>query len=85
MPTINWKYLKCFVIQSGSFKLDGPIRPKPENQINKNLMTKYFGPYNRINRKPDDQIYPPLHYYEELLSTFCYTNIVVSRIFYHAQ
>ena len=38
-------------------KRDRPIRPKLEDRINKNHKTKYFWPYNRINRKPDDQIY----------------------------
>ena len=27
------------------------------DRINKNHMTKFFSPYDRINRKPDDQIY----------------------------
>ena len=62
-----------------------PIRPKPNIQINKNHMTKYFLPYDRINRKPDDRIYPHLvtllrraiiylllHYWEGILSTSCY-------------
>ena len=43
------------------FKIwDRPIRSKPEDRINKNHMTKYFWPYDQINRNTDDQIYLPL-------------------------
>ena len=41
-------------------------------------MTEYFLPYDRMNRKSDDQIYSPtqfIHYKEGLLSTSCY-NII---------
>ena len=43
-----------------SFKRDRLIRPKPDDRINKNHTTKYFLPYDQINRKPNDQIYLPL-------------------------
>ena len=64
---------------------DRAIRQKLEYRINKNQMIKYFLPYKRISRLPDDRIYLPLstlllsviylllHYYEGLLSTSCYT------------
>ena len=38
---------------------DRPIRSKPDNRINKNHMIEYFGPYDRINRKSNDQIFLP--------------------------
>ena len=51
-----------FVWKTGMWansRRDRPIRPKPDNQINKNHMTKYFLPYDQIKRQPDDQIYQP--------------------------
>ena len=40
---------------------DRPIRPKLDHQINKKHMIEYFIPYDRINRKPDDQIICPVY------------------------
>ena len=58
----------CFLPKTLSWKKsdwmwfcwDRPIRPKLDDQINKNHMTKYFFPFNWIRGKPDDQIYIPL-------------------------
>ena len=36
---------------------DRLTRQKSDDRINKNHMTEYFWPYNRMNRKPDDRIY----------------------------
>ena len=48
------KTLNSLSIESS--RRDRPIRPKPDDRINKNHMTEYFLPYDRINRKKDDRI-----------------------------
>ena len=49
-------------------KRDRYIRPKPDDRINKNHMTKYKEPENQINRKPDDQIICPV--YHDIMGRF---------------
>ena len=59
--TLLVKYWNCNLElkRKRPWKRDRPIRPKPDNRINKNHTTKYFWPYNRKNRKSDDRIYLP--------------------------